>query len=454
MKPKSKHNHLVVKLYQEIPPIPEKTIQWGYQKLFQHYVHMTSKYYTCMDCGHRWEHKGEYNLKKRYITSCPECNQKLEKWPSKERTNKTQRFFQKIESFKGQQVIRVMCMTKKEKVCLPADFEEYEIIQHWISPKGQYSVFAYCGHMGWSYYQWYSEMDLRSPKDKYFVDPVIAPGRKIISNVKRNGYNHMFYDYNPALFIKEILGNSRFETLIKLQQHHLATYSVRHPALFKKRWPQVKIALRRNYRYFDEYQSTVTWFDHLDYLKYFKKDLNNPKFICPSDLNGEHQKLYEKKRKIENEIHRQRLIEIKLQRKIQLKKDDQDYQKSKGRYLDFHIQTEKFYIEPLKSIAEFYQEGEDMHHCIYSNHYYGDKNKLILSAKLYNGERLETIEYSLTENKVLQSRSRYNETSEYHDQIVELMNSSTNQIKQLEYVRRSKTKHERNVESYTALAEV
>lgn len=455
MKPKTKHNHLVVKLHEELPDIKEKTINWGYQKMFPHYVHLIKKYATCMDCGHRWAHNNEFNLKKRYITTCPNCNEKLEKWPSQTRTEKFQRHIQILDTFKGQQLVRLICMTKVVKVLFPADLSYFETTQHWTSPEGSYSVIAQAVYYhSWSVYTWPTGMCLREPKDKYHNNYPIAPGRKIIPNLKRNGYKPDFSGFTPSVFIKEILGNSRFETLFKLHQWNLIDYILRNPREGKRRWRQIKIALRHNCRYFDHSYSTSTWFDHLSYLKYFNKDLNNPKFICPKDLDGEHKILYAKRRKIEEKLMKQWEYEAELQRQIQLKIDDQKYQKEKGRYLDFRIETEMFYIEPLKSISEFAEEAEDMHHCIYTHEYYKNKEDLILSAKLHNGERLETIEYSIKENKVLQSRSRYNEISKYHNQIVELMNNSTNQIKQLEHVRRSKTTHQRNVKSYTALAEV
>lgn len=44
------------------------------------------------------------------------------------------------------------------------------------------------------------------------------------------------------------------------------------------------------------------------------------------------------------------------------------------------------------------------------------------------GKRIETIELSLTDMKILQSRAVCNGTSEYHDRIINLLNANLHQI--------------------------
>ncbi|MBR3021578.1 MAG: PcfJ domain-containing protein [Bacteroidaceae bacterium] len=79
-----------------------------------------------------------------------------------------------------------------------------------------------------------------------------------------------------------------------------------------------------------------------------------------------------------------------------------------------------------------------MHHCVFSNAYYDVKNRpycLILSAKVA-GERVETIEVDLKDYSVIQSRGKHNQSSPYHERILQLMNSNMWQIKNLNKARR------------------
>ena len=58
------------------------------------------------------------------------------------------------------------------------------------------------------------------------------------------------------------------------------------------------------------------------------------------------------------------------------------------------------------------------------------KECLILSAKDIEGNRLETIEVNLNTFEIVQSRAVCNGVSQYHDQIVKLMNKNMNLIRQ------------------------
>ena len=64
-----------------------------------------------------------------------------------------------------------------------------------------------------------------------------------------------------------------------------------------------------------------------------------------------------------------------------------------------------------------------MHHCVFDNAYYLKENSLILLATI-EGRRIETIEVNLDTLKVVQSRGVCNKNTEYHEQIVNLVNAN------------------------------
>lgn len=103
--------------------------------------------------------------------------------------------------------------------------------------------------------------------------------------------------------------------------------------------------------------------------------------------------------------------------------------KDKEKFFGIVITDGELFIQVLKSVTEFFEEGKSMHHCVFANEYYKKKDSLILSAKVA-GERKETIEVNLKTFSIVQSRSAFNKSSEYHARIIELMNKNMNLIRQ------------------------
>ncbi len=108
-------------------------------------------------------------------------------------------------------------------------------------------------------------------------------------------------------------------------------------------------------------------------------------------------------------------------------KREADFIRLKSKFFDLAISDGTIDIVVLDSIKAFKEEGETMHHCVFSNSYYDRPNSLVMSARI-EGKRIETIELSFTDMKILQSRAVCNGTSEYHDRIINLLNSNLHQI--------------------------
>lgn len=67
------------------------------------------------------------------------------------------------------------------------------------------------------------------------------------------------------------------------------------------------------------------------------------------------------------------------------------------------------------------------HHCVFSSGYYLKPDSLILSAMIED-KRIETIEFSLKNGSIVQSRGVCNQTTEYHQQIIDLVNKHRKSI--------------------------
>ena len=159
------------------------------------------------------------------------------------------------------------------------------------------------------------------------------------------------------------------------------------------------------------------WCDYIDLLNYFHKDTRNPHYVCPENLKHEHDRLMDKKTRIEKAE--------KLKRQIaQAEKYEKQYKKHRGMFFGICFGNEHIVITVICSVKEMAEEGTMMHHCVYANGYYDHNkypNSLILSAKDKEGHRLETIELNIKTWKVIQSRALQNGKTKFHDEIVKLV---------------------------------
>lgn len=101
---------------------------------------------------------------------------------------------------------------------------------------------------------------------------------------------------------------------------------------------------------------------------------------------------------------------------------------AKGRFFGVEFSDGEICIKVLDSVEAIRQEGEAMHHCVFTNEYYLKADSLILSATI-DGKRIETIEVSLKRMEVVQSRGVCNKNTPYHGQILKLMKGNMSLIR-------------------------
>jgi len=106
------------------------------------------------------------------------------------------------------------------------------------------------------------------------------------------------------------------------------------------------------------------------------------------------------------------------------KAQEADFYKQKSRFFGIVINDSDIEITVLNSIEAYRTEGAAMHHCMFRLEYYARTDSLILSAHDRKGNRIETVEFDLTQGKVIQSRGLCNANTEYHDRIINLVNSN------------------------------
>ena len=143
-------------------------------------------------------------------------------------------------------------------------------------------------------------------------------------------------------------------------------------------------------------------------------DTRNPHYICPDDVHLAYQNMVD--------VNDKRMRQLKEKQK---RKDIKDYNETyvmqHKKWLGVVIVGKGITIKPLQSVAEFEQEGEAMHHCVFTSEYYKKRNSLIMSVRDKQDNRLATVEYDLKNKQLLQCRAAFNKVPAEHDRICRMV---------------------------------
>ena len=423
MKPRTQIQQEVARLSKRLPRLTATQKAYAFRHCFKHYaIKRADGTNICTECGHSW--KSEHDLADTVCgCTCPHCGMKLEALRTRKSVFSENEYFCIITTCKQYQVIRFFSVKSRYKVGQTAKYSIFEVVQRWIAPNGKTTTVARLRGMSLFYYdQWteYSDMEVRKNQElrAYDIAPICTyPRQRFIPEVKRNGFKGEYHNILPYDLFKAILTDSRAETLLKAGQYPMLRHYLRYSFNIGEYWASIKICIRNGYTIADG----SMWRDMIELLRHFGKDTNSPKYVCPQDLNAEHDKWVEKR-------NRQRERQQLRERQQEAKKHEKEYRRLKGKFFGIAFTDGTLSIRVLESVAEFAEEGTKMRHCVWSNSYYLKKHSLILSATI-DGVRIETIEVSLKTFKVVQSRGVCNQNTEYHDRIINLVDSNMNLIR-------------------------
>jgi hypothetical protein len=153
----------------------------------------------------------------------------------------------------------------------------------------------------------------------------IYPRCTLLNIVKRNGFNNKASDLIASQdLIPKILKDNKAETLIKTRQYELLKrYIISNDLQY---WNQIKIAIRNNYIV----NNVNDWYDYLHMLTALRKDIHNPKYVCPTDFYEAHQKVLAKHQELRRKQKLAKLIE-------EIEIDNEEYIKQKQFFFDLHF---------------------------------------------------------------------------------------------------------------------
>lgn len=427
MKPRTKFEQIVVKANKRIKGINLKAVDWADKTMIKHIAFRTKNgVAVCSDCGHKFIHKGS----EKYI-HCQECGRMLEIKDTRERTNKQSAYFSTLHIQDGIQVQRVY----KLKVIFNKGktYERFvtEVCRLWINKEGKTAVTGLKRTLGYyvDSFNYGSEIELRQMNDvfSHISDTYIYPKFRLIPELKRNGLKHFKFDLHPFELMSRLLKDTRVETLLKGGNKRAFIHFMKNPSNLDLCWNSYKIALRHGYKI----SNIQLWCDTIKLLDRCGKDIHSVRYICPQDLMAEHDRWNKKVMEIEKIEFEQRQIEWEKQRLEREKKNieqqlnrESEFAKMKSCYFGIVIEDNDIEISVLNSVRAHLEEGTAMCHCVFSNRYYENPDSLILSAHDKEGNRIETIEFSLTLYKVIQCHGKYNKDTELHNRIISLVNDN------------------------------
>ncbi|MDY5812916.1 MAG: PcfJ domain-containing protein [Bacteroides sp.] len=422
MKPKTKIQKEVVELSNQLPTMTSAQKEWAFRHCFKHFaIRRGNGTNTCSECGHSW--KSTHILADAVCgCNCPHCGMKLEIMPSRKFVFQDEGYMGIVKVFKGWQVIRYFLLNSLVRKGEKVKYDATEVVQRWMNPQGKSVVIARLRTMNYWRDGWIfgSPMEVRA-RDKFydFTRTPIYPKWSVLPEIKRNGFKGQLHELSPYELFSAILTDSKAETLLKANQIPLLRHLIRQGyGSLDTDWASVRICIRNGYIIPDG----SIWCDYIEMLRRKGKDIRSPKYICPIDLNREHDRR-------RNELRRQREKEEKAKKRQKAMEDEKRFHELKSKFFGISFTDGIIQVRVLDSVHEYLEEGISMHHCVFNNAYYLKEDSLILSATI-EGKRIETIEVNLNTLKVVQSRGVCNENTEYHDQIVNLVNANRKLIRQ------------------------
>lgn len=409
MKPRNKFQKQVLALSEELSPITEAQIKWGYRNCIEHIGRRTNKgVISCLECGHSWTDKAA----KKHCT-CPQCNIKLVVKDTKQRVFDDYQYLCIVTGCRGFQVLRFIYIDYRAKVGTKAQYFHSEVVQRWIAPDGKYATMSRLRPTGFFVHTWSfgSPLEIRPEKALYNIIPTcVYPHQKLIPEIKRSGYKNRFYGLTPFDLFQYILAENKAETLLKSKQTGLLKFFASNTSrTIADYWASIRICIRGSYKPAD----ASLWCDYVDLLRFFCKDLHNARYVCPADLKAEHDKYVKKKKDYMERQRREKARKKALD-------DEAKFQEMKFRFFGIRFTDGLIQVQVLESVEEVMLEGDSLHHCVFTNEYHIKPDSLILSARI-NDQRLETVEFSLAKLQVRQSRGLCNENTKYHNRIIKLV---------------------------------
>ena len=426
MKPRTKIQKAVAELFEDLPPLMPKQEQWAKRKLFEHTAYRCGKRHWCTDCGHEWERKGEELIDAVCGTDleCPGCGSMLTVRQSRKQKLSERFYFTTLLTWHGFQVVRHFVAHRSIRAGNDPSLFIREVAQIWLNEEGYEAVVGLpmrplsCYYDAWNFRGKF-EVRERSRSyyqaDRFDINAPICPHGGVLAKIRRNGYTSRCDAMAPDRLMRLLLTDNRAETLIKQKQWDCLRFffDYQNGWSYGQFRPMINICTRHGYTIKD----ASLWRDMLQWMDELGMDTKNPKNICPKNLKEAHDEIERKVRAQRAKNRAEDLLRDAVRR-------EKAYREVKGAYIGIGFSDGDLRAFVIPSVDDMKNEGEAMHHCVWSNRYDTRTDALILSVRDKRGRRLATVEISLSTMKIVQCRGKSNSVPEREAEIRELIETN------------------------------
>jgi transcription elongation factor Elf1 len=430
---KDKYDNLI-KFEDRIKPIGKRMIKWAENNVLKNYgFRYKSGTINCLKCGHHWQSDTKEAWHDVILeVKCPSCKNQLKVHSTNKRTEVDSDYFSHVTKAKEYQLIRTWQIKARYKCKQSAEYSIQECIRIYIGKDGKREVVAKL--RGGGYYSWLGNwrdtLELRDKKsidNKYAEEGLLYPKWDLHDYAIRCGFNAYTYaeaKYTVSSMLHVMLTFPHIETIVKANKMQLYSYCHEEPDTVKKYWSTIKICIRNNY----DIGSPRTYFDMINAMNRFKKDLRNPHYVCPKDLRKTHDYWINKSHKLDKKLQKERAERDKLKEIERMKEQKELFELRMKKFSDLNFTFGNLKIAPFKTLDEVKKAGELMHHCIYKTTSYWDEPDNLLLGSYFNGKLIETSQYSLRDKSVYHSYGVLNKPSKHHKKIIKIIQTGKHKI--------------------------
>ncbi len=443
MEPKTALQKHAAAISARMKPISERANAWGLSAVFVPRFTTSRNTAYCLECGHSWKDKFLAKQPLLDACTCPACNKQLHRYNLYRRKAECMEYWSLVTVTGGVQVVRVTLAEQHMKKHQQATYSQTEVARFFIYENGRMVTVskARLPLMGyWDHWVKNSRMEVRPLKiendahSAYFQIGLTAvyPRQRVLPVLLRNGFDGDFCTSAPQAVFYQLLNEPKIETLYKSGQKALLERFMAVGYRFNSLWSSVRIAIRHGYIVKD----ATLWADYIDLLKSLGRDTLNPVLVCPEDLHQAHRQALAAVRRRQAERERKARMERYKELREQMQQQEPEYQARMAAYAGFQLQDGEIRIVPLSTVAEVFNEGEALQHCVFVREYHLRKHSLLLSARI-EGKPVETIEVDLNQYKILQARGMHNQPSAYNERIVRVLENHIPALRNMAQLRRN-----------------
>jgi len=435
MKPKTKLEQDAARLTAKLPVLSQR--QREEASLAAGSIFVSSRHNWCSGCNHVWEDPRLWRrADKLQNVRCPHCGKVhgVTKTTPVKHTDSCKYYYTSATTCGGYQVIRnFFCDKSVERghdktlagevyatVKPSVNLFIKEVSQIWLTPDCEHrAIIGRSAHGAMFYndiWNFDSEMTVkRNQHARYFYTGYADRYSRFLPEIRRCGITSIDDELNAYRYIANVVTDPFAESL---QKHHqkslLREYIDGH--YYYKFNDDIKASIRVVMRHGYAVKDARMFLDYLEDLQKLGRDIHNPHFVCPADLRAAHA---ETQRRIDV-LEERRRRETERQQIIKDKKVARQYELRMLAFAGIVLRDGSLTITAIPTVEEVAEEGRKMHHCVFANGYYKDKNALLMTARI-NGKRTETVEFDIRNGRVAQSRGLQNALTDYHTRILRLV---------------------------------